>query len=293
MRILLVVNPASGSFDEDVVARVESTLSDLGAVDRFAASSADSFADELKDAAPSHDLVVVAGGDGSLSHSVNALADRLDEFTFALLPMGTGNDLATTLDLSDDPVAAATDLLEGRTTELDLGLVSGPSIRRHFVNACVGGFSVDVDEALEDDTKKKLGRFAFWFGGLRAATDLTRYRVRVDDREIEDAVVVGIGNGRTVGGGLELWPNARPDDGRLDACVISAPTLRAGARAVVQVKTASHEGAEGITTMSAGRIEVQADPPMEMNVDGELLGYRTPLTFEAAGTFTLRVPGGH
>jgi diacylglycerol kinase (ATP) len=290
MTVLLVVNPASGSFDAEVVERAEQELSAIGAVSRFTASSADAFADELRATASSFELIVVAGGDGSLSHAVNALADRRDAITFGLLPMGTGNDLATTLKLPLDADEAAAALRDGSDVELDLGVVSGGSTRRFFVNACVGGFSVDVDEALEEETKRKLGRLAFWLGGLRAATDIERYRVRVDEQELDDVVVVGIGNGRTVGGGLELWPRAAPDDGELDVCAISAPDLAAGVRAVVQVKRGTLEGAEGVTMSRGRRLEVDAVPPMEMNVDGELIGLHTPLVFKVDGTFRLRVP---
>ena len=290
MTILLVSNPASGSFDADAIARAEKTLEAMEPVTRFAASSAESFADELREASQAHDCIVVAGGDGSLSHSVNALHDRVDELTFALLPMGTGNDLATTLNLDQDVTVAAEALVDGRAVDLDLGRVSGGFGHRHFVNACVGGFSVDVDEALEEDTKKRLGRFAFWIGGLRAAADISRYRVSIDGHDFEDVVVVGVGNGRTVGGGLELWPDARPDDGVLDVCVVAAPDLSAGVRAAVQVKRAEHEGADGVTMMQGRTIEVRSAPAMEMNVDGEILGLETPLTFEVSGSYRMRVP---
>jgi diacylglycerol kinase (ATP) len=290
MTTLLVTNPASGSFDADALARAERELSALGEVATFTASSAAAFAEELRAAAPAADLIVVAGGDGSLSHAVNALHEHHPQMTFALLPMGTGNDLATTLDIDRDVAVAAAALVEGRSVELDLGKVTSGAKSRYFVNACVGGFSVDVDESVAEDTKKKLGRFAFWLGGLRAAKDLTRYHVTVDDRTIDDAVVVGIGNGRTVGGGLELWPEARPDDGELDVCVLAVPDLGAGVRTAVQVKMGRHEGTEGVTTLRGRRVEVDAQPQMAMNVDGEVIGFHTPLEFEVSGRFRARVP---
>lgn len=293
MNVLLVVNPASGSFDADVVERTEKELGALGPVTRFTASSAETFADELSGRSSSAELVAVAGGDGSLSHAVNALADRRGEITFALLPMGTGNDLATTLDIGGDATEAAAAICEGQVRDVDLGSVTGPGGRRFFVNACVGGFSVDVDRAVEEDAKRRLGRFAFWLGGLRAARDMSRYTVLVDGHRVDDAVVVGVGNGRTVGGGLELWPDASPHDGLLDICVISASDLGEGLRAAVRVKQAAHNESENVVSLRGERIEIEAEPAMEMNVDGEVLGHRTPLAFEVAGSFRLRVPVAH
>jgi diacylglycerol kinase (ATP) len=259
-------------------------------VTSFVASSAEAFPDELRTAARSVDRVVVAGGDGTFGRAVNSLADRRDEIAFALVPVGTGNDLARTIGLVDDPVAAASWLAKAATIEIDLGRADWGGGERFFVNACVGGFSVAVDEALEEATKRKLGRFAFWLGGLKAASDVTRYRVKVDDRSFDDVVVVGIGNGRTVGGGLELWPEAQPDDGQLEVCVISAPDLGAGMKAAARVKAGTHEGAEGIVTMRAASVSLEADPPMELNADGELVGLETPATFDVAGKIRMLVP---
>jgi diacylglycerol kinase (ATP) len=283
MTVLFVSNPASGSSDDEVLAAVRDRVEMLGEVRPFVASSAEAYTGELRRAAAGYNSIVIAGGDGSLNHAVNALRDRLDGITFALIPMGTGNDLAETLGLPDDPVEAAEGLKDAEVVELDLGRVTGRGLDRIFVNACVGGFSVAVDESVSEAEKRRLGRFAFWLGGMRAARDISRYRVRVNGLTIDEAVVVGIGNGRTVGGGIELWPNARPDDGILDACVIAAEDLKAGMKAIAKVKTGRHEEGEGVTTLRAGRIEVDADPQMEINIDGELLGLRTPATFETVG----------
>ena len=290
MSVLFVSNPSSGSADGDVLARVRDVLSGLARVRDFVASSADAFADELRTAAGTSDVVVVAGGDGTFSRAVNALSEARSDVVFGLVPMGTGNDLARTLELGDDPVQVATRLVGSDVKELDLGCITAADGRRFFVNACVGGFSVDVDDALEEETKRRMGRFAFWLGGLKAAADITRYRVRIDGREVNDAVVVGVGNGRTVGGGLELWPDASPDDGLLEACVISAPDLKGGIRAAVRVKAGTHEGTEGVTMFRGARIEVSSNPPMELNVDGEVVGFHTPVTFDVEGVFRMLVP---
>ncbi len=290
MSLLFVGNPASGSADDEVLAGVGKRLQNLGGVTPFVASSAESFADELRVAATPFDTIVIAGGDGSLSHAVNALRDRLDELTFALIPMGTGNDLATTLGFPDDPLLVAEGLDGGRAVELDLGRATGAGFDRLFVNACVGGFSVAVDESVSEGEKQRLGRFAFWLGGLRAARDITRYRVRMNDETIDDAVVVGIGNGRTVGGGLELWPSADPQDGLLDGCAISAPDLKKGVRAVAKVRAATHEDDDAVITHRSVRIEVQADPTMKINVDGELIDLATPAVFECHGHLRLLQP---
>lgn len=291
MSVLCVGNPSSGSADEEILRSVVEQLAPLGDVEPFVASSASAFEDELRHAAKGHALVVVAGGDGTLSLSVNALHERLDDVIFGLVPMGTGNDLARTLGLDSDPADTAAGLVRGHTVELDVGRASGPSVERLFVNACVGGFSVAVDESVDDREKKRFGPLAFWLGAVRAARDVTRYTVTIDDRTIEDVVAVGIGNGRSAGGGLPLWPDALPSDGVLDGCAVRAPSLPTGLRAAAKIRAARHVDDEHVVAFTGSHIAIEAEPMMELNVDGELVGLRTPAIFEVARQFKLMLPG--
>lgn len=290
MSLLLVSNPASGSADGEVLEAVEVALQRSSTVTPFRASSAEAFAEELRVAAAQFELIVVAGGDGTLSHAVNALADRLDRVTFALIPLGTGNDLARTLGLSRDPTSVANGFETGEVATLDLGRVSARDLDRLFVNACVGGFSAEVNEAIDEDEKRRLGPVAFWVGGARAARGITRYRVQLAGEVLDDAVVVGIGNGRSAGGGFELWRDARPDDGVLNACAISAPNLITGLRAAAKVKRGRHHEESSVTTLNAPQIDLRAEPEMELNIDGELMGLRTPASFRIDGKFRMLLP---
>jgi diacylglycerol kinase (ATP) len=126
---------------------------------------------------------------------------------------------------------------------------------------------------------------------VKAAANLTRSTVTINGAEVPDCVAAGVGNGRTCGGGIEVWPGADPSDGRLDACGLGAANAAAAVQLLLKVKGGSHEGLDGVTTARSARIELDADPPIELNVDGDLFGLRTPATFEIVGTFRLMVPG--
>lgn len=236
------------------------------------------------------DAVVVAGGDGSLHHALNALSVRVGEITWGLVPMGTGNDLARTLGLPEDPLEAAAAIATGATRSLDLGRVVGASGERLFINACMGGFSVRADEAVGEQEKERLGPLAFWWGGIKAATDIERTLVTVNGVEVDDCIAVGVGNGRTCGGGIEVWPEASPSDGVLDVAVLPAASTVDALRLALKVRKGLHREIDEVVYQRGSEIVIESADPVPFNVDGEVLGFATPLRFEIAGSIEMMVP---
>jgi diacylglycerol kinase (ATP) len=289
MRVLLVFNPSSGSSTREIVDEIATILGRLGDVRRVE-PSLDSFDETLRAAARDSSLVVTAGGDGTINRTVNALADRFQDVRFALVPMGTGNDLARTLDIPMEPSDAAEAIVEGAERSIDVSAASSAGAERLFVNACMGGFPVEVDEAIDPDLKKRLGPIAFVIGGLKAARELERSHVKLNDHDVADCLAVGVGNGRTCGGGIEVWPQADPGDGALDGCALPAANAAAAARLAAKVKLGSHAEIADVEFERASRIVIDADPPVEFNVDGELIGLKTPATFETAAKIRMVVP---
>ena len=289
-RWVLIFNASAGGSGDEVDEAVRSTLAAQVNVDVVRPSDMDSFDDEVKAAARAADVVIAAGGDGTLNCVLNALGDTLAEVTLGLVPMGTGNDFARTLGLPDDPLEAAHALLGAEERALDLARATGAGADRLFVNACMGGFPVQANEAIDEDTKKRFGPLAFWLGGAKALTELSRAAVTVNGRQIDDCVAVGVGNGRSCGGGLEVWPSARPDDGVLDACVFSASGIPQALVLAGKLKSGGHEGLDDVVTMRDATIEVEAEPAVEFNVDGELPGLKSPVTFEIVGEVGFLVP---
>ena len=291
MKTLLVSNAQSGGSDEEIVTLIASTMGEIGEVEQISPHSLDSFYDEVREAGRRCDLIVVAGGDGTFNCTINALQDDLDGRSFGLVPMGTGNDLARTLDLPQDPGEAARALVDARERKLDLSRASGPGVDRVFVNACMGGFPVDVNEAIEEgDLKRRLGPLAFWVGGAKALTDMTRFTAEVNDLAVENCVAVGVGNGRTCGGGIEVWPQADPGDGQLDACALPIGGATDAVKLAAKVRDGKHLDLDGVSTQRGSRIEIDASEEIEFNVDGELVGLKAPAVFEVIGSFTMRVP---
>jgi diacylglycerol kinase (ATP) len=289
-RILLVTNPSSGGSDDEALAAVESELRAAGDVQRLEPGGVEPEA-EIQSAARTADVVVVAGGDGTLHRIVNALRAQLEELVFGLIPMGTGNDFARTLRVPEEPGAAARIAAGDGVRRVDLGRARGGGVERLFVNACIGGFPVAMNEAVDQDTKARLGPLAFWLGGAKVVADLPRTTVILDGVQVTDCLAAGVGNGKTSGGGIALWPDASLDDGALDGCALGAPSLAVAGKVASRLKAGTHEGLDEVVTTRGRAVTIDSDPPIEINVDGELVGLRTPATFEVIGSLRIKAQG--
>jgi YegS/Rv2252/BmrU family lipid kinase len=286
-RVLVVLNAGSGSSDEMTPDRLAEALKPLGDA-LFASPGGDGFAGEVRRAAETADLVVSAGGDGTLSRTVDALGGRLGDVTFAVVPLGTGNDFARTLGTPEDPLEAARAVAAGRERSIDVWRASGEGVERLFVNASVGGFPVEVDERVGDREKKVLGPVAYLTAGARTVASMERFTVRLDGRDVPDCLAVGVGNGRTVGGGIPLFPDADPSDGRLEGCALSASGAVGVTRLGLAVRKGKHLGLDGVVSASGDHIRIETDHPVELNVDGDLVGLKTPVDFRHAGRARFR-----
>jgi len=176
--------------------------------------------------APEVDVLVVFGGDGTVHEVANGLPLGGDGLVVALLPAGTGNDLARAIGMPPDPVAAATELEGARPRALDL-LDCGPRRAANGINA---GFAAAATDVLSRRVKKALGPAAYVAGGIRAGINPPTWpaRVEVDGRVVEgEALAVVVGNGGSFGGGRWLLPDADVGDGLLDVLVVPAGVSKA------------------------------------------------------------------
>jgi diacylglycerol kinase (ATP) len=290
MRVLVVFNQKSGSAEDAPREAILEALSSLGQASAIEPGK-EEFAAAVDAAAAEADLVVAAGGDGTVNRTVNAIRDHLDRVAFALVPLGTGNDFARTLGVPDDPEEAARGIADWREREVDVCEARGAGVRQLFVNACIGGFPVEVDEHVNETIKKMLGPLAYVAAGAQAAAGLSRSTVTMNGRRVEDCVAAGVGNGRTCGGGVRVWPEADPGDGALDGCAMSARGLIETVKLAATVRGGSHVDLDGVVTDRAAEITIEAEPEIEFNVDGELLGLTSPATFRVVGKLRVRVPG--
>ena len=287
MPTCVVYNPNAGSADA-AAAMVER----LQHVDGYAVCEADDArAQAARAAREGYDRLLAIGGDGTVSQVVNGLVDALGEgglhaVTLGLIPLGTGNDLARTLTLPEDPALALALALAttGPVRALDLIRVTCAEGTRYGVNACSGGVPGEVDRAMSGDEKETWGPLAYLLGAARVLPNHRGFSATLawdDEAEARvDALSVVVANGRTVGGGRPAAPRANPEDGLLDVVVIHDRPALDLAGLAARALAGDYLDAEGVTFRRARRVRVAAEPGMPFNVDGELFT-DGPVTFEA------------
>ena len=242
--------------------------------------------------------VVVAGGDGSVHAAVQRLASR-DELSpdrpLGLVPLGTGNDLARTLGLPLDPADAARVVLRGRPRPLDLLVDETGAVVVNAVHLGVGAEAAAKGEPLKD----RLGMAAYAVGSVVAGATATGWSLRivVDGAEMPldgQVLMVAIANGRTIGGGTVLAPDAEPDDGVANVVVSTSTGPLARLGFAVALRDGEPAGRDDVMVASGRKVTVAGDPVLA-NADGELFGPITSRTWTVrpAGWSVLAEDGSH
>src|SRR5437762_11665318 len=162
------------------------------------------------------DLLITAGGDGTLNEVVHGLMGlpRKARPVFGLVPLGTANDFATGCGIPRDPETALTLCLEGEAVPIDVGKAN----ERWFLNVASAGFGAEVTATTSPELKRLLGPAAYTVMGAILAVNVHQYRGRLTlpDHEITGSGPVAIvGNGRQTGGGIQVDPRSCIDDGWL------------------------------------------------------------------------------
>lgn len=248
--------------------------------------------DVARDAAAAGlDVVVAAGGDGTVNEVANGLVHS--RTALAVLPLGTGNVLAAQLGLVGVPTplyrpdvqAAARALAEGRLATIDTGLarpLRGPA--RHFVLWAGVGFDATVALELEGngrDLKRRFGPFAYGALGLRAALGLrgTPARLRVDGRRVDGRLLMGVvANVSLYAGAVDLLPEAVLDDGQLDVAIFLGERLPAAIGHLSAVLRRRAFATPDRVLVSARQVRVVARRRLPVHLDAEPFG-TTPIRF--------------
>jgi diacylglycerol kinase (ATP) len=285
----LILNPVSGA-DEALprLLRLNETLrARFGHVD-IALTAAPGDAERAgRRAARDGGLVVVGGGDGTLNEVLNGLrrGDGFERVRVGLLPLGTGNDFASTLGIPDDLDAALDVLAAGDERLVDVGCVND----RVFVNVSAGGFVAEVSDAVTPGLKTVAGRLAYLLGGAQVL--LTWDPVATEfssDGPVEvvapggplgangflkgprDTQLFAVCNSRLIGGGRPIAPHAVVDDGWLDLCVVDAMPVPEFIALLGQVAAGEHLADPRVGYARVRTLKIDFDRTLKVNVDGQV-----------------------
>ncbi|HEX7086720.1 MAG TPA: diacylglycerol kinase family protein [Vicinamibacterales bacterium] len=274
MRVAIVLNPVAGGAlsREGARARVDLAQAGLRAAGVEGVVHATAYPGHAREIAASAvhdgvDVVVAWGGDGTVNEVAGALVHT--PAALGIIPSGSGNGLARLLRMPADPASAIARIARGTTRAIDAGVIAG----RVFVNVAGVGFDAHIAAlfAARAGAKRGFLRYAgIVLRELRGYRGL-RYRVALDSgAETEHrAFLLTFANGRQWGNGAVIAPDARIDDGALDAVIVADRGPLAAARAIPRLFAGTIDRAKGVTIAKMRAARIAADGPMVFHVDGE------------------------
>jgi lipid kinase YegS len=223
-------------------------------------------------AAQGVDTVVAGGGDGTLNEVVSGVVDGAGPVacSLALLPLGTANDFARGCGIPvDDPTAALRLATEIAARPIDLCQING----RVFANMATGGFGTRVTVETDPNLKKWLGGVSYLLTGLQKFSQFGSEQGRFQGPGFEwegRFVAAAVGNGRQAGGGIQLCPEARIDDGLLDLVILPEVPQE---RIAEKLSGLVSEGRAAIEREAVSArlpwLEVDVPTGLHVNLDGE------------------------
>ena len=281
MNACAIINPQAGTVQD--IETVSTGLRRLGNV-TIHTTSCPGDAQRLAHEAVTDgcELVIAAGGDGTINEVVNGLASNFEQARLGILPLGTGNDFVRSINVPCELETALEILAEARTKAIDVVRVLSDTTR-FFINVSAGGFSGLVDEKLTAEMKRAWGPLAYLRSAAMALPDLTDYHTYLtfDDEEQHELKTYNIvvANARFVAGGIPIAPQAVMDDGLFDVMIVPAASLSQLALVVPKILLGQHVDDDRLMFRRARKLRVDSQPKMWFNADGELVG-NEPTIFE-------------
>lgn len=242
------------------------------------------------------DAVLVAGGDGTVNLAIQQLAGT--GIPLGIIPVGTGNDLATTVGLAElDAERAADAVIAGVTRQIDLGRVTRlDGSTAYFGTVLASGFDSKVNDRA-NAMRRPRGSARYTIALLAEFVTLRGipYEVTLEDEDgtIEevagDLVMATVGNGRTYGGGIPICPDADPADGILDVTLVRPAGRLRLLRLLPRVYRGTHASVDQVTMARVTAVRL-ASPGVTAYADGDPIG-ALPLRIDVAPrALTLFVP---
>ncbi|PLR85622.1 diacylglycerol kinase [Bacillus canaveralius] len=225
-----------------------------------------------------YDLVVAAGGDGTINEVVNGMAEQEYRPKLGIIPMGTTNDFARALHIPRDVEAAADIIVKGDTIPVDIGRMN----EKYFINIAGGGRLTELTYEVPSKLKTMLGQLAYYLKGMEMlpsirATDIS---IEYDGRLFEgEAMLFLVGLTNSVGGFEKLAPDASINDGLFTLLILKKTNLADFIRVATLAIRGEHVNDANVIYTKASHIKVHSAEKLLLNLDGEL-GGEAPAEFE-------------
>ena len=274
-RAILVVNAMSRRgadvYDE---ARAKLELAGVELIDSIAVEKPEDMDRTVIDAVARSPMVIIGGGDGSLSSTIDHFVGK--NTVFAILPLGTANSFAKSMGMAPDLDSAVDVIANGRRRRIDLGVIDGD----YFVNAAALGLSPLIADTVPHNLKRYLGMVGYLIWAARSAIHFRPFRLRVtlDDGEMRKAwaTEVRIANG-THHGGVELVESQSVDSGEIVIQAVTGKSLWGLAWSWFATLFKLRHRAQTVTEWRGQSFRLEARPRQKISIDGEIAA-KTPVT---------------
>jgi len=211
---------------------------------------------------------VAVGGDGTVNEVMNGLQGT--DKHLGIIPCGTGNDFARSLKLPKDPVEALGQLLDGGVVEIDLGQVND----HFFINIASIGLDAEIAEYTNRIKKWLKGTYAYIVALINVLVSYCPMTVQLatgDEVKEYRVMLLALCNGNYYGGGMEIAPGAKVDDGLLDICLIKAMSKLKLLLVFPTVFKGTHTAFREVEIFRRREMTISSDTPFKINVDGEIV----------------------
>ncbi|WP_199617713.1 diacylglycerol kinase [Paenibacillus alkalitolerans] len=273
-RARLIYNPTSGREEmrrrlPDVLQRLEgygfetSTHATVGSGDATLAAA--------EAARRGFDIVIAAGGDGTINEVVSGLAEAEHRPPLGILPLGTTNDLARALGIPRSWDAAIDIIAEGHERKVDIGRLN----KRYFINIAGGGSLTELTYEVPSKMKTMLGQLAYYMKGLEKLPRLRPIEMTVRSKEVElheEMMLFLVANTSSVGGFERLAPDAKIDDGLMDVYLLRKCTLPDFIRLVSLIVRGETVSDPLVVNFQTSRLTIESKDYVQLNLDGEFGG---------------------
>ncbi|MDF2720976.1 MAG: putative lipid kinase [Paenibacillus sp.] len=217
------------------------------------------------------DVIIAAGGDGTLYEVINGMAERNNRPSLGILPVGTTNDFARALGIPKHWEFAVDLILQNHTRTIDVGKIN----KRYFINMAGGGSMTELTYEVPSKLKTMIGQLAYYMKGLEKLPRLRPTELMFRSKEMtvhEEVMMFLICNSNSVGGFEKLAPDASLNDGLLDVFILRKCNLPEFIRIVSAALRGEHMFDPHVIHFKTQSIQVTSPDYVQLNLDGEFGG---------------------
>ncbi|HWO77366.1 MAG TPA: diacylglycerol kinase [Bacillus sp. (in: firmicutes)] len=218
-----------------------------------------------------YDVVIAAGGDGTINEVVNGLAEKEYRPKLGIIPVGTTNDFGRAIRVPRSVERAVDIIVKGETIPIDIGKMNN----KYFINIAGGGRLTELTYDVPSRLKTVLGQLAYYLKGIEMLPSLkaTETRIEYDGKEFEGEIMLFlIANTNSVGGFEKLAPDASLNDGMFTLLILKKTNLAEFVRLVTLAVRGDHINDDHVIYTKANRIKVTSEQKLLLNLDGEYGG---------------------